>query len=317
MKKTTLTLMALSMALIAQARILRVSNVVGSSAPYTSIAKAHDAAQKGDTIMVEGSETNYGDILLTKSVVLIGPGFWLTENGLTQEGNQSAKVGILELSAVDITVCGMEITKDVKMNRNNAIINRCKVKGGILIQPNIGHCIIHQNFLSGMISSADYSKKPSFIRITNNIFNWGGSDVNASIQKISNSHIANNTWIKKTFYKKQRNLAWLYACTIENNLLCYIEPQESEGCTFNNNHEFLDRDYYDTTDSPFINCSTDKDIQTTEQELTDGTYGAFSGDDPYVLSGIPAGPVIEKVTLPVTVEQGDKLKVTIKLGVSR
>ena len=45
--------------------------------------------------------------------------------------------------------------------------------------------------------------------------------------------------------------------------------------------------------------------------------GAFNGDDPYVISGIPAGPVIQDITVPASVAQGSTLNVTIKLGVQR
>jgi hypothetical protein len=45
--------------------------------------------------------------------------------------------------------------------------------------------------------------------------------------------------------------------------------------------------------------------------------GAFNGDDPYVISGIPAGPVIQDITVPATVEQGGTLNVTIKLGIQK
>jgi len=45
--------------------------------------------------------------------------------------------------------------------------------------------------------------------------------------------------------------------------------------------------------------------------------GAFAGDDPYVISGIPAGPVIQDITVPSTVEQGGTLNVTIKLGIQK
>jgi len=74
MKKILLLIVAaFAMTLTANAKILRVSNVSGSSAPYTSVDDAHSAASAGDIIVVEGSQTSYGDVTLRKAVKLVGP----------------------------------------------------------------------------------------------------------------------------------------------------------------------------------------------------------------------------------------------------
>lgn len=49
MRKTILTLVAICAATTAYATVLRVSNVSGSTAPYSTIQAAHDAASAGDT----------------------------------------------------------------------------------------------------------------------------------------------------------------------------------------------------------------------------------------------------------------------------
>ena len=109
MKKTMLFLAAFSMTVAANARILRVSNVTGSSAPYTSIDAAHDAASAGDTIMVDGSSAKYGGTNgkydITKKLVIIGPGYWLVENDVIAEGSSSASVATLNLKTTGIVVC--------------------------------------------------------------------------------------------------------------------------------------------------------------------------------------------------------------------
>ena len=55
MKKIFLFGMLGCMALSIQAKVLRVSNVTGSNAPYTTYADAEAAAEEGDTIVFEGS----------------------------------------------------------------------------------------------------------------------------------------------------------------------------------------------------------------------------------------------------------------------
>lgn len=90
-----LILSAMCMAMTAQATVLRVSNVPNSGAPYSTIPAALEVAVAGDTIMVDGSSTNYlisGGLQVTKRIVLIGPGYLLTENGVLANGNASTTV---------------------------------------------------------------------------------------------------------------------------------------------------------------------------------------------------------------------------------
>ena len=58
-------------------------------------------------------------------------------------------------------------------------------------------------------------------------------------------------------------------------------------------------------------------MKAAEQALPEGDYGAFAGDSPYVISGIPSAPVIEDLVVPTTVEAGSKMKVTIKVGIQK
>lgn len=52
-----------------------VSNFPGATKDFSSIQTAIEFAASGDTILVKGSPTNYGNVLLEKPIVLIGEGF--------------------------------------------------------------------------------------------------------------------------------------------------------------------------------------------------------------------------------------------------
>ena len=80
MRKTIVTLVALCAAMTVNATVLRVSNVSGSTAPYSTVQDAMTAAADGDTIMLEASAISYGGIKIEKRIVLIGAGYWLQEN---------------------------------------------------------------------------------------------------------------------------------------------------------------------------------------------------------------------------------------------
>lgn len=59
---------------------------------------------------------------------------------------------------------------------------------------------------------------------------------------------------------------------------------------------------------------TDKDVRDAAYPTAAAGYGAFAGDTPYVISGIPAGPMIEEMTVPTMAEEGGTMQVTFKLG---
>ena len=84
-----------------------------------------------------------------------------------------------------------------------------------------------------------------------------------------------------------------------------------DGSTNINNEEF------DFTNGGFESTNTDLDIQNDGITKFCSDKGAFSGDDPYVISGIPTGTVIEDLIVPASAHEGEKLNITIKLGVSR
>ena len=68
----------------------------------------------------------------------------------------------------------------------------------------------------------------------------------------------------------------------------------------------------------FVDFNTEKEIRdlNVTAEIVN-TYGAFAGDSPYVLSGIPSAPVIQDLVMPTTVEKGKKMNVTIKVGIQK
>jgi hypothetical protein len=69
-----LSFQLLLFAYFSYAKVLTVSNRTGSSAQYATIAAAISDAIAGDTIYVQGSETDYGNIDLNKRLVFMGPG---------------------------------------------------------------------------------------------------------------------------------------------------------------------------------------------------------------------------------------------------
>lgn len=343
MKKTFSFLAVVCMAAAANATIFRVSNVEGSSAPYTTITDAVNVANTGDTIMVDGSATSYGEINIGKSVVLIGPGYFLNENDINLVSPAPARAEYVEMNVEGAIMQGMTVEGDVEIFAPRCIVNGCRISGVIRLwgphdegkTGNAIDCVIHQNLLDGRIEGdfkeSEYEPTISNVLISNNIFTGDANSYMGSIYCIKESVIAYNTWTQKT----GMTLISIFNSTINNNIfpLADEDGEDVDGrgysCPTNlynarNNNKFL---FYNTKDlqswewddlvSPFEgHTDTDLAIKAIEDELFPNA-GAFSGDTPYVISGVPAGPVIQDLIVPVSVERGSKLQVTIKVGIQQ
>ena len=340
MRKTIVTLVALCAAMTANATILRVSNVNGSTAPYSTIQAAHDAASEGDTIMVDGSDTEYEMAVIKQRVVIIGPGYWINENGLVQEAAPSAATQLeIRSTAVGTVVEGLSFNKNlnwgIKINADNCIVRRCNFYHGASNRaivfgrddsedrtPDPKGGVIHQNFFyDSKIETTNTKAAMTNVQITNNIF---VNDIpEPHINNFVASYMAYNTMLSSIKYGTTGATAFrnVYASTIEHNIIRLSKDLENKyiklswSSVSDDNNEWNDN--YETL--PFdISYKTDKDICDLESLIDQSSiYGAFAGDSPYVISGIPAAPVIQDLVVPTTIEAGNKMKVTIKLGIQK
>ena len=315
--KKLLILSAMCMAMTAQATILRVSNRTNSGAPYSSMYDVIQAAEEGDTIMVDGSNTAYSGVTLTKRLVIIGPGFQLSENGVIAEGSPSAKIPNLSSnynSAAGSIIMGMDITGAITLSQPNMVITRCRIGGIMTISNSASNVIIHQNYILSTIYCVASNSYAPGTQITNNIFAKSNDQKDGIVHNISDGIIAYNTFTKTGNWADYPvNIANLANCTVEHNIFVG-SAVTIEGCVIQDNYWSGAAD-----ESLLKNCTTDKAVkETTEANISAFSgKGAFAGNDPYVISGIPAGPYISDITVPTSVEQGQTLKVNVKLGVQQ
>lgn len=307
MKKIFLFGVLSCLALGTQAKVLRVSNVTGSNAPYTTYEDAEAAAAEGDTIVLEGSNVLYPAMNISKKLVVMGSGYYLVENGISQVNGQVATVDGVSISAAEAKLQSLKV-KGVTITADRAIVNRCYVYDEP-IKISASHVVIHQNLiLAGYYRSV--VEGGEYVQITNNIWDSNNSNGKTFID-VKNSYIAYNTNTSATIvtasYQGVEN------CTFERNL--FGQKVEGDNC--------IHRDYYyyyGNSLGIFGYWKTDADIEAVcgaEENADYVGYGAFAGTDPYVISGVPAGPVIEDVTMPVSVEQGKPLEVTVKVKIQQ
>ena len=131
---------------IVSAEPIRVNNSAGSNAPYKDLITAHAVAQAGDTIMIEGSNTSYGNLTVTKPLVFIGPGYFLLENpntpaslpaivgtfNLDQTGNDDPNSG-----AAGTKILGLNFTasfsSNIRVDVNNVLVAKCLINQDVFV----------------------------------------------------------------------------------------------------------------------------------------------------------------------------------------
>lgn len=295
MKKEIVFLATFLITIGANANILRVNNV-DSSAPYASIAAAVTAAVDGDTIMVEGSTIDYDETTINKRLVILGPGYWLRENGITTESAQSANINGITTTEGGTVIMGIHVWGGFRVEGAKTVITRCRLDEGVSIAKGINNCVIHQCFIGGDVGSGyDHSY---YHQITNNIFGA------MNCKGIGDSYIAYNT-----SYTHWGESFWNSGnCKIEKNIFYTNDINVGDGNTIQDN--YIAGDAYQ-------DIQTDKDVRDTKLPSAADGFGAFAGNDPYVISGIPAGPMIEELTIPTSVEEGGTMEVTLKLGAAK
>ena len=289
-----------------QASTFRVNNV-DPSAPYASIADAIEVASEGDTIMVEGSSTSYGDVTINKRVVLIGPGYWLRENGIETETGYSAMVKTLTTTEEGTVIMGMYSNRQIIVGAPGTIIQRCAIVSAdyrsIEMLKGADNCVITQCFLSGGLGS-NYESETTYRHfISNNIIEV------MQLWFLNDSYVGYNT-----IYSSWKNYSCGIGNKIERNLLNMMEyPMSFNDQSYNLNlvDNLLLGNFFNTT------INTDKDIRDYVYPQAANGRGAFAGDTPYVISGIPASPIIETLTVPNSAEAGGEMTIKVKLGTAK
>lgn len=318
MRKVILMCLVCFTAVIAQAKILRVSNVAGSSAPYTTYAEAEVDALDGDTIIFDGSATSYGDVVVKgKRLVLFGHGYLLAANNVSNLNDCDAQFGNIEIQTEGTIVQGLKAT-NIYIRANNVVVTRCHANkilngGGYegYYSGVFSGIVIHQNFVTYNITGIAGSTSQYFSnsQITNNIVVCSQYDAEL-IQAMRNSVVQNNILINKYFKDEIAATPMnLVECMVENNIV-FANDKVVTGSNNETSGNIVGASGFEFTD-----LANDASILDDLKEYTAQGVGAGAGTDPYVISGIPAGPMIEDIDMPTTVEKGKSMEVVVKVKV--
>lgn len=336
MKNLIVLLVSLS-CLNASAAIWRLNNNPSVDADFRTFAAAHDSASAGDTIYVEGNgmTAHYGNINISKKLVLIGPGYFLNENDSTYANPNFARflTIIIHAGGAGTELYGLYIyTNDGNTNKlyvraSDVIISRNYFyQDGyniIMIDANVQNVTITQNYLQEVQVNATVSN----IIISNNFVGYRiymnssssgiitNNTVVHSIDNVYNSQIKNNLTLQ--------NLGGFDALSVNNS---------GNNVAYNISATVLiSGGNYGPGNTGSVDMSTVLvGYPTKGTYSTDGRFqlksggpaagageggidcGMFGGSLPYVLSGLPAIPRIYEAIIPSAGSTVSGLPVVIK-----
>lgn len=318
-KKTIILLAIIIPTFNVQAKLWRVNNTSGLNADFTNFTAAQASASVNDTIYFEGSTTSYGDITLTKPLVIIGPGYFLSENPQTNANIISSTFGNINFStgSSGSIITGLSVSGSIEIKVGNISIIKNTVTGDIAINGSttFGNLIISQNYILGSIKrNSGYSAINNIIIINNYI----RVDI---IFDSSYSGIINNN----CFYYGTLNV---HNFNIKNNIVkASNSPINSDNTLFNN---IGSGNQFPLGNGNQQNVNMADVFVGTTGNSTDGQWklkayspaikagddgndcGMFGGSSPYILSGLPSIPSVYEINMPATGDNLNGIDVTIK-----
>ncbi|MDF2188549.1 hypothetical protein [Paraflavitalea sp. CAU 1676] len=347
------TLLALTCALLISqtslAKIWRVNNNSGVNADFTTLQAAHDGATAGDTLHIEGSPNPYGGASFNKKLTVLGTGYFLEENLNLQALQQSSKVqGItLNMGSEGTLIMGLDFQGNgVSVFTDDIIIRRNKFCGTYSTTQDyyIGTINLHYHSNNGAIAANNIIISQNFgvrvainnpstgVLVTNNLLQVEayhgdqttqsclGAHANAILLvqnniikrgKVSanNSNFTNNIMVNGFF----EGVGNLYSNNIasgtqfgiangnqQNVTMTTVFVGEGTGITYEGQWKLkagspaIGAGYGSTGGNP-IDC------------------GMFSGQNPYILAGMPPMPAIYSFEVQPIGSNTDPIDVKVKV----
>jgi len=266
-----------------------VDNSPGSVADFKSFYAATYGTNDGDTLYVMGSKTPYdlGGNLFRNPRIIYGPGYFLSENPETQAVTDSAYVQnvLFRSGSEGSEVYGLVIDQVFLNNQGSAIndtLRNVHITGNKIREMSINddaqNILINKNFIQqfnfASTPVANTSRSYQDIFIQNNI-------IDTVTTALAKATAARNLMTNVEF---SRNTINVFTDSIEDVLITnnIINDNQSTNNTTTGNIGYGTANFTNGSGT----LSIDNDFESTTSK------GAFSGSDPYVLSGMAPIPHI-------------------------
>lgn len=338
MKKITLliTFIGFNFYLFGQS-VVSVGGSEAFPADYVTLQGAIDSVAANSVIYVHAG--TYGDVVMDKPLIIVGPGYFLAENPETQFNIGEASLSTLTINAgaENSMITGLFVNSAIFVHASNISISRNQIGSIQLLVPTIMNITITQNYIVGNGINKSGEHGPSEITIKNNYIASRIENISGVVENNviggwwadcssfpKNTLFKNNIFIQPNPSPSGNNhppvcLASSNNNTFLNNVCVWpvaVEINTSEG---SGNLRNVPLDSLFTSDEPL---STDGQWQLSSTSpavgagLDGGDCGMFGGDEPYVLSGIPAGPHIYDLESEAVGASQGGLNVRIKVKIS-
>ena len=303
---------------------------------YASLQEANDdvATKAGDTLLVDGSIKIHANFNCSKKLIIIGPGYLLTQN-VGQASTVPATTQSINFLAgsegsviIGLTFSSYDPNYAPHVFVNSISIIRCYLTNGLYISASISNMIVIQNyFLSNGLTAirvSDINNSFSGITLKNNIFNGDLYIVRASSYiKAIFSNVEHNIFLGNIQIESSTFRSNIIAST--TSTLDIISPSIQNNITLG-----TQLSAYATNQSYKDNTQLFVGLTAANNKSPDGQYkliagnafatagynneepGIFGGTEPYVLSGIPTIPTIYELQADAVANKQDGLNVTIK-----
>ncbi len=301
-------LMLFATPFISNAKVWRVNNNPGINADFTTPQAAHNAASAGDTLHIEPSPINYGNLVLSKPLTILSIGSFGADPGL----QASAVTGTMQNLTVNAGAAGSVLSCNFSgpatiTSCNSIRLERSYIAGAltcsnadsivilnsyfgaqIYLQNSSNNILINNTFI---VSFLDMQSTCSAV-ITNNILGLGGTSINNSAVNIYNSTFENN------ILKNGQNFNYTNS-VVTNNI-----TSGNTSSLPNSNSNQLGVNMVNV----FVNPAgyNDVDYKLTAGSLASGVGvngvddGVFGGATPFKLGLQPAIPAIYRLSAPAT-----------------
>lgn len=295
------------------AKVWRINNNAGVSADFTNVntAIANTSVHNGDTLYVEPSAVSYAGGTLNKRLVIIGAGYFLSENTGLQASTNDSFIGSFTLDSLcsGSVIMGIRISQVfVNSTVDNMLWTRCAVSfttNNSVPNSRMSNWVINKCHLNSFsFNSPAYPFEN--LQITNCIVT-GVINLAANVNCLIRNNVINssldlvNTYFSNNILTSAGTNSFIN-CTIKHNI-----ATSSNGLPAGNNNQngvaattifvtggTTDGRWRLRAGSPAI--AAGETIGGITPDL-----GAYGTDDPYRISGIPPIPAIYSLTVPSSI----------------
>lgn len=315
------------------ANIFRVNSSLATAPAqklFKTLQEANDASVvvNGDTLMIEGSALEYTNATLSKRLVLIGPGYFLSENPQTQASPLKAVVRQITLNTgssgsvlVGLTFSNGYYLYAPEIKVNNIVVMRCYLPNNIQLTGNVNNIQIRENFFNAAAIVADYYQYTfTGVELKNNVIggniNIPSSDTYQRVfSAVENNIFLGNVLLTTSTFRsniivKSSGTVTVSSSKIQNNLVSNNQlPLANGNQTYDPSSLFAGATG-NSTDGQYK-------LKPSSTYLTAGYNGTqpgiFGGSEPYVLSGLPAVPSIYEFAADGFASKNTGLPIQIKV----